>query len=232
MAKYIYTCFKCGFPMAMDESEVPAFCPSCSAPKDQYLVEPWTGSIETRRIHVDPPKPDPNWPKYDVSYHHPKHFPAKTRHGRVRRFVMEYDDDKAEMTKDFYKDVFDWDMVPLECDKDKDVPEMYCATGPGFENWEPKFPSFGYGFLKPRLTDSTGKEPKFVIEVDSIDDICAKVNEYGGKVLKEKYELDGQLYAVLEDSEGNPFYVWQTPDYVTFDEPESQNYYEWVRKKY
>lgn len=225
--KYIYTCFKCGFPMAMDESEVPEFCPSCNAPKSQYLVEPWCGSIEKRRIHVDPPEPDPNWDKYDISYHHPKQFPAGTRHGRVRRFVMEYDD--AKVTKDFYDQVFDWDIIPAECDQEKENPLMFCATGPGFPNWEPKFPSFGYGFLKPRGAFGANY-PRFVVEVDNIDALLPQVEGYGGKVLQGKFEMDGNLYALLEDSEGNPFYIWQTPDYVTFQEPESDNNYHWERK--
>ena len=225
--KYIYTCFKCGFPFAVDEADCPEYCPSCSGHKSQYLVEPWNGSIEARRIHVDPPEPDPNWDKYDVSYHHPKHFPAKTRHGRVRRFVVPYED--AELTKKFYAEVFDWDIIPVECDQEKAEPLMFAATGPGFANWEPKFPSFGYGFLKPKATDDTGKAPRFVVEVDNIDELLAKVEQYGGKILKGKYEVDGELYAVLEDSEGNPFYIWQTPPTVTFEEPESQNYYKWVR---
>ena len=38
----------------------------------------------------------------------------------------------------------------------------------------------------------------------------------GGKILKGKYEVDGELYAVLEDSEGNPFYIWQTPSTAIF----------------
>lgn len=126
--------------------------------------------------------------------------------------------------------MFDWDIVPVECDQDKDRPEMFCATGPGFANWEPKFPSFGYGLLKPQESDDTGAYPRFVVEVDNIDELLPKIEAYGGKVLKGKYEFDGKYYAVLEDSEGNPFYVWQTPEDVTFDEPESQNYYHWDRK--
>ena len=101
---------------------------------------------------------------------------------------------------------------------------------PGFANWEPKFPSFGYGLLKPQESDDTGAYPRFVVEVDNIDELLPKIEAYGGKVLKGKYEFDGKFYAVLEDREGNPFYVWQTPEDVTFDEPESQNYYHWDRK--
>ena len=68
--KKIYTCYVCGFPFAVDESEVPELCPSCNSPKENYLVEPWNGSIEARRIHVDFPKPDPNWDPMNISYHH------------------------------------------------------------------------------------------------------------------------------------------------------------------
>lgn len=225
--KYIYTCFKCGFPMALEEEDCPEFCPSCSAPKSQYLVEPWCGSIEKRRIHVDPIGPDPDWPKYSIAYHHPKHFPAGTRHGQVRRFIRYYTD--YEKTREFYEKVFDWDTIPIEADKDKARPTLLCATGPGFPNWEPRFGSTGYGFLRPEEADDTGRKPQFVVEVDRIDDICSKVSAYGGKVLKGEYTEDGKQYAVLEDTEGNPFLVWQTPGDVTFREPESQNYYKWDR---
>ena len=82
---------------------------------------------------------------------------------------------------------------------------------------------------QPQETDDTGVYPRFVVEVDNIDELLPKIEAYGGKIIKGKYEFDGKLYAVLQDSEGNPFYVWQTPDDVTFDEPESQNYYHWDR---
>ena len=224
--KYIYTCFTCGFPFAVEESECPEFCPSCSAPKSQYLVEPWNGSIEARRIHVDPPEPDPNWDKYNIAYHHCKQFPAGTRHGRVRRFVLPYED--AALTKKFYEEIFDWDIIPTEHADEKD-PLMFAATGPGFANWEPRFPSYGFGFLKSVKSDDTGRNPRYMIEVDSIDELLPKLEAYGGKLLKAKYTVEGNEYAVVEDSEGNAFYIWQTPASVTFKEPESQNYYKWDR---
>ena len=62
----------------------------------------------------------------------------------------------------------------------------------------------------------------YVIEVDSIDKTVELVKQYGGKLLKPAYTADGQLYAVIEDSEGNGIYLWQTPDTVTWEEPESQ----------
>lgn len=225
--KYIYTCFKCGFPMAVEEEDCPEFCPSCSAPKSQYLREPWCGSIEKRRIHVDPMGPDPDWPKYDIAYHHPKAFPKGTRHGQVRRFVTYYKD--LVPTREFYEKVFGWDTVPIEADRDKDRPTFLCATGPGFPNWEPRFGSTGYGFLKPVEADPTGVHPHFVVEVDDVEEIAKKIVPYGGTVIRGRYEEDGKIYAVLADTEGNPFIVWQTPADVTFSEPESQVYYKWDR---
>lgn len=217
--KRIYTCYVCGFPFAVEENEVPEFCPSCNAPKSQYLSEPWNGSIEARRIHVDPPKPDPNRDPMDISYHYPKHFPAHTRHGRIRRFVLSYDDPKE--LRDFYTDVFEWDIINTEHSDPKE-PLMLCATGPGSPNWEPRVPSFGYCLLKSRKSDETGLDPRFMVEVDNIQDTLKKVVEFGGKVLKNQYEVEGQKYAVVEDGEGNAMYIWQTPDTVTWDEPESQ----------
>ena len=214
--KYIYTCFKCGFPMALEEEECPEFCPSCSAPKSQYLREPWCGSIEKRRIHVDPMGPDPDWPKYDIAYHHPKAFPRGTRHGQVRRFITYYDDFRK--TREFYEKVFGWDTVPIECDKDKERPTLLCATGPGFPNWEPRFGSTGYGFLRARENDPSGVHPRFMVEVDNAEKICAEVGACGGSVILAPFEEDGKTYAVLADTEGNPFVVWQTPADVTFRE--------------
>ena len=63
--KKIYTCFACGFPIAFEETEVPKACPGCGAPRSQFLEEPWPGSIDKRRIHVDPPEVDPNRDPFD-----------------------------------------------------------------------------------------------------------------------------------------------------------------------
>ena len=56
-------------PIAFEETEVPAACPGCGAPRSQFLEEPWCGSIEKRRIHVDPPEVDPNRDPFDISFH-------------------------------------------------------------------------------------------------------------------------------------------------------------------
>lgn len=226
--KYVYTCYKCGFPIAKEEEDCPEFCPVCGARNTQFLKEPFNGSIENRRIHVIPLGPDPKRDPYDISFHHPKAFPARTLHGRIRRFVVQYGD--VEQAKRFYSEIFGWDIVPAK-GTGTENPLLYCATGPGLPNWEPKYPSFGYGYLKAACTDLTGRYPHFVVAVDSIDGLLPRVGAYGGKVLREKYAMPEGEYAVLEDSEGNPFYIWQTPDDINWDAPECRNDWRWERHK-
>lgn len=202
--KKIYTCFNCGFPFAVDESEVPDYCPSCSAPKEQYLEEPWAGSIEMRRIHVDPPAPDESRDPYDISYHVAKPFIKEAGNGKVRRFVLSYDE--PETLRTFYREVCGWDIVDTDHSDPKN-PLMYCATGPGTDKWEPSIPSFEYGFIKAK----NEKEPdaSFVVQVKNLEDTLEKTVKYGGKVLRGRYTLEEQEYALIEDSEGNAFYLWE-----------------------
>lgn len=201
--KKIYTCFTCGFPFAVDESEVPQWCPSCGANKDQYLSEPWNGSIETRRIHVDPPLADNNWDPMDYSYHIAKDFADLKGEGRIRRWIMRYDD--PDVSRAFYEKVFGWDIVST-AGSDKNEPLMYCATGPGTPDWEPRVPSFGYGYLTPKKGISS---PSFVVEVKNIKKTLEKIPALGGRVLAASMEIEGETCAAVEDSEGNPFYLWE-----------------------
>ena len=214
----LYTCYHCSFPFKADDTDLPCECPACGASPDNFLGEPYNEQ-EIRRIHVDPPVETKERDPMNLDWHMPKSFPAGTRNGRLRRFVFEYDD--PQVLKDFYTDVFGWDIINTET-SDPEKPLMYCATGPGNANWEPRVVSFCYGFLKSRASEDTGSYPMYVIEVDSIDKTVELVKQYGGKLLKPAYTADGQLYAVIEDSEGNGIYLWQTPDTVTWEEPESQ----------
>ena len=86
----LYTCYCCGFPFKSDDQELPTECPACGANPDNFLVEPYNEQ-EIRRIHVDPPLPDPNRDPYNLGWHMPKDFPPRSRNGRLRRFVLEYD---------------------------------------------------------------------------------------------------------------------------------------------
>lgn len=215
----LYTCYKCGFPFKADDEALPPECPACGGSPDNYLSEPYNEQ-EIRRIHVDPPLPTTDRDPYDLEWHMPKEFPAHSRNGRLRRFVFEYDN--AEEIRNFYQDIFGWDIINTEHADEKE-PLMFCATGPGNANWEPRVVSFAYGFLKNRKTVDTSVHPMFCIETTSIDDTVKLVEENGGKLLKPAYEVEGNTYAVVEDSEGNGLYLWQTPESVTWQEPESQN---------
>lgn len=140
------------------------------------LGEPYNEQ-EIRRIHVDPPTGNADRDPMDLKWHMPKRFPARTRNGRLRRFVFEYDEPK--ILRDFYTDVFGWDIINTET-SNPERPLMYCATGPGNANWEPRVVSFCYGFLKARDSEDTGLHPMYVIEVDSIDKTVELVEQYGG----------------------------------------------------
>lgn len=211
--KKIYTCFACGFPIAFEETEVPAHCPGCGAPRSQFLEEPWTGSIEKRRIHVDPPEVDPHRDPFDISFHPAKDFAPQKGEGRTREWVMGYKKGQAEEIRAFYEDCFGWDIINTEHSDEKN-PVMYCATGPGTPDWKPRVCSFGYGYLKPEEDDRTLPAPTFVVEVKNIEDTLKKTEEFGGRVLKERYTSEGKEYAVIEDSEGNSLYIWEVKDEI------------------
>lgn len=215
--KKIYTCFACGFPIAFEETEVPGACPGCGAPRSQFLEEPWCGSIEKRRIHVDPPEVDPNRDPFDLSFHAAKDFAPLKGHGRTRKWVMGYEEGQAEEMRSFYTDIFGWDIIDTE-HSNPENPLMYCATGPGTPDWEPRVCSFEYGYLKPNArAGEIAPAPAFVIEVKDIEETLQKVTEFGGKVLRERFTVEGNDYAVIEDSEGNQLYIWEirdeAPDY-------------------
>jgi len=209
--KKIYTCFACGFPIAFEETEVPPACPGCGAPRSQFLEEPWCGSIDKRRIHVDPPEVDPNRYPFDISFHPAKDFTPRKGDGRVRRWIMSYKKGQAAEMRSFYEDIFGWDIIETE-NSDAENPIMYCATGPGTPDWEPRVCSFGYGFLVP---EEEGKPTaSFVVEVKDILETVRLAEQYGGKLIKDKFTVEGDDYAIIEDSEGNLVYLWELKDVV------------------
>ena len=166
--KKIYTCFACGFPIA---------CPGCGAPRSQFLEEPWCGSIDKRRIHVDPPEVDPNRDPFDISFHPAKDFIPQKGDGRIRRWVMGYKKGQADEMRSFYTDLFGWDIIDVE-----------------------------EGSLNPA--------PSMIIEVKNIDETVKKAKECGGKLIRDRFQMLGDNYAVIEDSEGNRYYLWELPDLV------------------
>lgn len=201
----LYTCYQCGFPFKADDEALPPECPACGGGPENFLGEPYNEQ-EIRRIHVDPPKQVEPEDPYSLEWHMPKTFPKGSNNGRLRRFVMEYD--QADVLRRFYEDVFGWDIIPTEHAAEED-PLLFCATGPGTPDWEPRVVSFAYGFMKARATVDTPVHPMFCIEVDDMESTVEAVRKNGGKLLKSPYKVEGDLYAVVEDSEGNGLYLWK-----------------------
>lgn len=216
MAKKIQTCYTCGSAWDLEETDLVKVCPYCAS--TILFEEPFIDSFQKRRIHVDPAEPNPNLDPYDISFHPCRQFKKHSRHGQIRWAVMPYDD--PALAKKFYEEVFGWDIVPAKGSSKTD-PLYFAATGPGFDNWEPMFPSFCYAYLKAKCG---GKEPRIIVEVDDLAAILEQVTAYGGKVVRPSYENEeGKPFAVLEDSEGNPFYVTETPKDLDWNAPENQN---------
>ncbi len=212
--KKIYTCPDCGFAFAGEDETRPDTCPSCGTPSSRYLEEPWCGDISKRKNKVIP-RCDPNRDPYDAFYHMPKDFTPQQGHGRARRFVVAYDRGKADETRKYYTDAFGWDIINVE-GTDPQNPIMYCATGPGTADWEPRAASFIYGFLIPRDPNNPVPATSFVVEVKNIEKTCEKVIALGGKVLRPRYHFVDGDYAIIEDTEGNGLYIWEVeaiPDY-------------------
>lgn len=59
--------------------------------------------------------------------------------------------------------------------------------------------------------------------MDNIEDTLKKVTGVRRQGPQDRFTVEGNDYAVIEDGEGNAMYIWETPSTVTWDEPESQN---------
>lgn len=203
-----YTCLRCGFPFMADDKSPQEACPTCNGSASQILSEPMIPG-QKRRIYVTPPKPDPNWDPMNASYHCPKDYPRDTTNHQLRKFVISYRD--HQKLKSFYENVFDWDIVDTRVNNPIH-PLLLAATGAGTPNWEPLAPSFIYGLLRATRDDVTGKNPSYVIDTDDMAVSLEKIRENGGKVLLEPERVGLANIAVAEDTEGNAFYLWHTPE--------------------
>ena len=56
------------------------------------------------------------------------------------------------------------------------------------------------------------KTPTVTMNVVSIDETVKLIEAKGGKLLKDKMDTGGGLYAYASDSEGNVIGLWQNPE--------------------
>jgi predicted enzyme related to lactoylglutathione lyase len=121
--------------------------------------------------------------------------------GRVVHFEVPFDD--ADRARNFYKEVFDWQIQPM--------PEMnynMVSTGPTSDQGMPSEPGFIGGGMMQR--QAPVNSPVITLEVDDIDATINAVEKHGGAAVGEKMAVgDMGFAAYFSDSEGNLMGLWQ-----------------------
>ena len=106
-------------------------------------------------------------------------------------------DDTARAQR-FYEGVFGWTFQAVD-----GFEEYFLYTTPAGEN--------GVGGAIGKRDVSAPHQVRNYVDVDSVDESVAKATELGGRVVEPKAEVPGQgWYAVITDTEGNEFAVWQS----------------------
>lgn len=123
--------------------------------------------------------------------------------GRVVHFEIPFDD--GDRARNFYKDVFGWNV--------QEMPGMaYTAvsTGPTSEEGMPNEPGFINGGMFQREAVPP-RVPVITVEVDSIDATLAQIEALGGSTARPKEAIaDMGFAAYLEDPEGNLIGLWES----------------------
>jgi uncharacterized protein len=121
--------------------------------------------------------------------------------GRVVHFEVPFDD--ADRARDFYREVFGWQIQPM--------PEMnynMVSTGPTSDQGMPSEPGFIGGGMMQR--QAPVNSPVITLEVDDIDATINAVEKHGGAAVGEKMAVgDMGFAAYFSDSEGNLMGLWQ-----------------------
>jgi predicted enzyme related to lactoylglutathione lyase len=123
--------------------------------------------------------------------------------GRVVHFEIPYDD--GDRARDFYKEIFDWQLVTM--------PEMggytLVTSGPSGDQG-PTEPGFiNGGMLSREQAATTG--PVIVVDVASIDESLEKISGLGGAVVAPKSPVgDMGFAAYVTDPEGNVIGLWES----------------------
>lgn len=120
----------------------------------------------------------------------------------VVHFEIPVDDDARAQS--FYSDVFGWDI--------RSFPEMnytMAKTGDSTDEGMPTEPGRINGGLFHR-EDGLPKGPVVTIGVDDIDNAIADVQEHGGRVVHDRFDVEGMgIGAYIADTEDNVIGLWQ-----------------------
>jgi predicted enzyme related to lactoylglutathione lyase len=121
--------------------------------------------------------------------------------GRVVHFEIPFDD--ADRARNFYRDVFDWQIQPM--------PEMnytMVSTGPTSDEGMPSEPGYIGGGMMQR--EAPVNSPVLTLGVDDIDSAIIAIEKNGGSAVGEKLAVGEMGFAAyFKDSEGNLMGLWQ-----------------------
>jgi uncharacterized protein len=121
--------------------------------------------------------------------------------GRVVHFEVPFDD--ADRAREFYQEVFGWQIQPM--------PEMdynMVQTGPVSDQGMPSEPGYIGGGMMQRQAPYTS--PVLTVAVDDIDAAIVAIEKHGGAAAGEKMAIgDMGFAAYFTDSEGNLLGLWQ-----------------------
>ena len=116
-------------------------------------------------------------------------------HGEYTHIEIPADD--PARAQHFYEGVFGWTFRALDS-----YPDYFLYTTAAGDE--------GVGGAIGKRDVSAPHEIRNYVHVDSIEESVAKAIELGGSVKADKAEVPGQgWYAVIADSEGNEFALWQ-----------------------
>jgi predicted enzyme related to lactoylglutathione lyase len=123
--------------------------------------------------------------------------------GRVVHFEIPFDD--GDRARNFYKEIFDWQLVTM--------PEMggytLVMSGPSGDQGPTEAGFINGGMLSREQAATSG--PVVVMDVPSIDETLEKIGGLGGAVVSPKTPVgDMGFAAYLKDSEGNVIGLWET----------------------
>jgi uncharacterized protein len=105
--------------------------------------------------------------------------------------------DDPSRAQRFYEGLFGWKFEAMD-----GYPDYFLYTTAAGDG--------GVGGAIGKRDVSAPHQIRNYLDVDSIEDSIAKASELGGRVVEPKAEVPGQgWYAVIADTEGNEFAIWQ-----------------------
>lgn len=118
--------------------------------------------------------------------------------------------DNIERAGKFYKDAFDWELLPLSQEADDTLSYHTALSAKSDETYTPHERGQINGCIVKR---SMGlQHPTVLVEVDDLETALSAVIAAGGKKMSEQIDLSsaGGVLQFVEDTEGNVIELWRS----------------------